>query len=58
VVLEVSTNAGEGASNRSRKKTNKQWNGDSLVATVEWKGKKAPTRGALDHFMKLLKDHA
>jgi hypothetical protein len=60
VVLEVSTNAGEGASNRSRKKKkkNKQWNGDLLVAAVERKGKKGPTRGASNHFMKLLKDHA
>jgi hypothetical protein len=34
-------NAGEGASNRSKKKKNKQRLGDSLVATAEHKGKKA-----------------
>jgi hypothetical protein len=43
----------KGASNHSKKK-NKQWHRDSLVATAERKGKKAPAEGALDHFKKLL----
>jgi hypothetical protein len=43
----------EGASNRSKKK-NKQRHRDSLVATIERKGKKAPTEGIPDHFEKLL----
>jgi hypothetical protein len=47
--------AGEGASNRSKKMNRgKQWFGDSLMATAERKGKKAPTKGASDHFEKML----
>jgi hypothetical protein len=46
--------AGEGASNRSKKNRNKQWHEDSLMAIAERKGKKVPTEGQLDHFEKLL----
>ena len=47
--------AGEGASNRPNKKKNTQRHGDSLGATTERKGGWAPTKGALNHFEKLLK---
>jgi hypothetical protein len=46
--------AGEGTSNRSKKKRSKQRYEDSLMAATERKGKKASTEGALDHFEKVL----
>jgi hypothetical protein len=45
--------ASEGASSCSKKK-NKQWHGDSLMATAEKNGKRAPIEGTPDHFKKLL----
>jgi hypothetical protein len=46
--------ADEGASNRSSKKKNKQRHGGSLMAAVEQKGKKTPTKGTSNHFEKML----
>jgi hypothetical protein len=46
--------AGNGASNHSKKKKNKQWSEDSLVAAAKRKGKKASTEATPDHFEKML----
>jgi hypothetical protein len=50
--------ASEGTSDRSgkKRKDNKQRREGSLMATAEWKGKRAPTEVTLDYFGKMLEE--